>query len=88
MSVLATYSLGRAVDFILYLYEKENEETLWEMWLSKDVEENFSDFKKKNLKTLRVSEKEVISADKAQENLDFAAQFFNFSGKEGKNGSI
>ncbi|QDK70349.1 hypothetical protein [Lactococcus protaetiae] len=76
------------MDFILYLYEKENEETLWEMWLSKDVEENFSDFKKKNLKTLRVSEKEVISADKAQENLDFAAQYFNFSKEVKMNGSI
>lgn len=85
---MATYSLGQAVDFILYLYEQENEETLWEMWLSKDIDEDFSEFKKKNMKTLRIKEKDVITPDKEQENLNFAAQYFNFS-KEGKmNGSI
>lgn len=78
MQVLATYSLDRAVDFVLYLYDKENEETLWEMWLSKDIEKDFKEFKKEQYHTIRKNPVDLITKDKERENLDFASQFINF----------
>lgn len=77
--MLATYPLSRAVDFILYLYEQENEETLWDMWLSKEIDVDFSEFKQKNSQKLRAKNRDVISQDKVEENLDFASQFFTFT---------
>lgn len=78
MQVLATYPLVRAVDFILYLYEKENEETLWETWLSKDIQQDFKEFKKEHTRALRVKPEQLISKERECENLDFAAQFIKF----------
>ncbi|MDC0826989.1 MAG: peptide methionine sulfoxide reductase [Lactococcus petauri] len=78
MQVLATYSLSKAVDFILYLYEKENEETLWETWLSKDIQKDFKEFKQEHTQPLRVKQTEIISKEQEQNNLDFASQFIKF----------
>ena len=78
MQVLATYPLDRAVDFVLYLYEKENEETLWEMWLSKDIEKDFKDFKKEQHQPIRKKPVDLITKDKERENLEFASQFITF----------
>lgn len=75
------------MDFVLFIYEQENEETLWEMWLSKETDVDFSEFKKKNSQTLRIKNKDVISQDKVEENLDFASQFFTFK-KGDLNGNI
>jgi len=66
------------VDFVLYLYDKENEETLWEMWLSKDIEKDFKEFKKEQYHTIRKNSVDLITKDKERENLEFASQFINF----------
>ncbi|MDR3191424.1 MAG: peptide methionine sulfoxide reductase [Lactobacillaceae bacterium] len=61
-------------DFIFYLFEQENEEQLWEVWLAKDVEQSFGDFKKDNAvhirtKTIRGNDDEVVA-----EQLAFASK--------------
>jgi hypothetical protein len=66
------------VDFILYLYEKENEETLWETWLSKDIQKDFKEFKQEHTRPLRVKPVELISEERERENLEFASQFIKF----------
>lgn len=67
------------MDFILYLYEKENEETLWETWLSKDIQKDFKEFKQEYTRPLRVKPVELISEERERENLEFASQFIKFN---------
>lgn len=67
------------MDFILYLYEKENEETLWETWLSKDIQKDFKEFKQEYTRPLRVKPVGLISEERERENLEFASQFIKFN---------
>lgn len=48
IDLLATFSLEGLSDFIFYLFDQENEDTLFEIWLHRDKENDFATFKKKN----------------------------------------
>lgn len=86
MSLLATYRLDETADFILYLFERENEDELWRVWLAKDTGVTFAEFKKQNLPESDKREKQ-ITKEQAETNVAFATQFIK-QRKEGTNGSI
>lgn len=48
IDLLATFSLEGLSDFIFYLFDQENEDTLFEVWLHKDQENDYATFKKNN----------------------------------------
>lgn len=77
LSLLATFDSQGLVDFILYIFEQENEEMLWEIWVNKDIEENFDDFKKSKLKKLRAGSAKNITQDEINSNIVNASQFIN-----------
>lgn len=52
MALLRTYRMKGLTDFVLQLYDEVSEDRLWNLWINKDVEENWKDFKKKHFKAL------------------------------------
>lgn len=63
------------VVFISYLFEQESHDTLWSIWLAKDIEESFVDFKKKNMPSTRKRVVKETSDEQANKNIEFASQF-------------
>lgn len=61
-------------EFIVWMFDKEMEDQLWAVWLNKDIEQSFAEYKDDVLKRTRVS---TLSYDKSeiQKNFEFAAQF-------------
>ena len=75
MGLLKTYKMRGLLDFILFVLEQDAEDNLWQVWLNKDVAENFKTFKQKHL--IKIRPKKVKSLVKEDEDkvLDFAQQF-------------
>jgi len=68
-------SSGELTDFILFIFEQKNDDELWAMWLAKDMEVSFKDFKKENQQKLRMKPVVITSDEEADKNIDFANQF-------------
>ncbi|QVV90820.1 hypothetical protein [Weissella tructae] len=66
---------GDLVGFVSYLFEQKNHDTLWSIWLAKDIEEPFEDFKKKGMPNARKKEIKETSDEQANKNIEFASQF-------------
>lgn len=75
LSLLATFDSRGLVDFILFLFEQETEEELWSIWVHKDIEESFGDFKKERLNKLRVGTAKNITKNEINSNIATASQF-------------
>jgi len=41
------------LDFILYILDQEQEDLLWDLWMHKDVNEDFKTFKQKRMVPIR-----------------------------------
>ncbi len=63
------------MDFILYIFEQDNEDQLWAVWLAKDIEEDFVEFKKDKVQSLRTRKTALTSEKEAVQNIEFAAQY-------------
>lgn len=61
IDLLATFSLEGLSDFIFYLFDQENEDTLFEVWLHKDQENDFATFKKSNSKKTFVKQPKQLN---------------------------
>jgi uncharacterized protein YdaU (DUF1376 family) len=72
---MRTYSLKRLADFILFIFEKEQEDILWDVWLHKDVNEDFKTFKKKKMRTIRKKKVKSVSKDDEQKAIALASRF-------------
>lgn len=60
------------MDFFVFLIEEEQSDKLWEIWVNKEIDMSFEDFKKKSIKKPRpkiVSEKEEEEIMKNAENI-------------------
>lgn len=68
-------SANALVGFIAFLFEQEQHETLWDMWLAKDIEEDFATFKKDKLSNLRKKNVVETSDEQADKNIELASQF-------------
>ncbi|PGS81629.1 hypothetical protein COC69_05725 [Bacillus cereus] len=75
------------MDFLLYLIDKENEDILWQTWLSKETGKDFKELKKEYLKPLRLKKGRAEKGGNLEENLKFASQFINVR-KVAMDGSI
>lgn len=88
MAVLRTYSLKDAVDFILYIFDKQQDDLIWETWLHRKPTKGegknqrslgFEEYKKtaKQKSLLRSQGKKVKAptAEQEQEQIKFAGQF-------------
>ena len=74
MELLSGYPLDSTLlDFFIYLFEQENEAMLWEVWVNKDIDLSFADFKKKSMKktarTKKMSQKEEVRAIETAERI-------------------
>lgn len=78
--MLATIEPANLWDFFLYIFDQENEEKLWSIWLAKDVEQNFEEFKKERLKRLRTKTVSGLSDEEITDNIDSASQFIKVKG--------
>lgn len=74
------------MDFILYIFEQDNEDQLWSLWLAKDIEDSFADFKKDKVKRLRTPKVKITDEKQAKKNIEFASQFIK-PREEGIDGS-
>lgn len=72
LDLLATFSLEGLSDFIFYLFNQENEDTLFEVWLHRDKENDFSTFKKKNNKKSFVKQPKELNEKEEKENINAA----------------
>ena len=52
--------MKETLDFLAYLFEAEAEEKLWELWLAKDIEQDFNSFKQERLSKIKQSLAEQI----------------------------
>jgi len=97
-AVLRTYSLPGAVDFILYLFDKQQDDLIWETWLHRKPTKGegknekslgFEEYKKmakQNAQIRAINKKaKVPSKEQETEQIKFAGQFIK-ARKEMKNG--
>ncbi len=82
---MSTYTLEGLTDFILQLFDKENEDELYQTWLHKDHENSFKDFKKKYFKKMRTTKKEALSKEEEQKNIENAMKYIKPINKGGDN---
>jgi len=73
--MLATYSAHSLVGFIMFLFKKNQEDELWQIWLNKDIDQSFNDFKAANIAKEFRPKAKVNSEQEEQEILDFSDQF-------------
>jgi hypothetical protein len=74
-----------SADFILKLFDKENEDELWQTWLHKEMSVNFADFKKKYYKNANTSKVKSMSAEEEKRIIENATRFIKPKNKGGEN---
>lgn len=100
MRLLQTYSLTDAVDFILYLFDKQQDDLIWETWLHRkptkregnsDRSLSFEEYRKtaKQNAQIRASGKKVetLTEEKEKEQIQFAGQFIKARKEINNNGN-
>lgn len=65
-NLLATFSLEGLSDFIFYLFDQENEDTLFDIWLHKGQENDFATFKKKSGQKSFVKQPKKLTKDEEE----------------------
>ena len=62
-------------DFILFLFEQEQDDILWEVWLNKEIKEDYATYKKSRSLTLRKVNIKKVTEDDEQKAIDLATRF-------------
>lgn len=85
MELLRTYRLANLLDFILYLFETEREERVYNQWLHTNMQQSFKDFKAaQNYQSIRKKQKEKpVTKEEEKEMIDYALQFIKPSKSTG-----
>lgn len=78
--------LGEIHELVLYLLEKEVEEQLWDVWVHKDIELSFEEFKAKAFK--RTSKAKELTEQEEEEIMRQAQEILNFQVEEVENMKI
>lgn len=84
LALLRTYTLANLADFILYLFEKEAEDSLWEVWLHKNQKDSFEDFKRNHLKKTNRQKTKLLSKEEEQAAINSAIRFIKPVNKGGE----
>ena len=76
--------MKEALDFLAYLFETEAEEKLWELWLAKDIEQDFNSFKKERLSKIKQSsvDGKTMSQTEEENAIRLAEQIMSMGVKE------
>ena len=72
-------------DFVLQMFDKENEDEIWQTWLHKEMKLNYADFKKKYLKRMYKSKVKSLSKEEEQKIIENATRFIKPINKGGEN---
>lgn len=72
-------------DFILRLFDKDNEEELWQTWLHKDVNMGFEDFKKKYMQSSHKKKITTMSIEEEKQIIANASRFIKPINEGGEN---
>lgn len=81
---MATYSLEDLTDFIMQLFDKENEDEIWQMWLHKEYKDSYKTFKKKYYQKMHKKKQKPLSADEEKEIIEKNMQFIKPVNKGGE----
>jgi len=75
--LLSTLEPAKLMDFILYIFEQEEADELWQTWVNKDFEISFKEFKDKYFSALREPKEQTLKVnDEAiKTNVSRASQF-------------
>lgn len=72
---MATYTPTDLVGFVLFLFKSRQEDELWQIWLAKDVDKSFKDFKNENLNKAFKPKLHVLTEKEEEEVFEFTDQF-------------
>lgn len=75
MALLKTYDMSGLFDFILFVFEEEQDDILWDIWLNKEVKEDFQSFKKSRSKSLRKKKIPKVTQDDEQKAISLASRY-------------
>ena len=75
MALLRTYDMKGLFDFILFIFEEEQDDILWEIWLNKEVKEDFKTFKKSRSKSLRKKKIPKVTKEDEQKSIALATRY-------------
>ena len=75
VKLLSTYTLSDAVDFVLFIFEQDQDDILWDIWLHKEIKLDYAAYKKAHSLKLRKSTIMKTSAVDEQETIAWATQF-------------
>lgn len=81
---MSTYTLEGLGVFILQLFDKENEDELWQTWLHKEQKDNYKEFKNKYYKSMYKSKPKSISREEEKENIKNASKYIKPVNKGGE----
>jgi hypothetical protein len=84
LSLLRTHSLASLADYILYLFDKDVEDSLWETWLQKEYKKSFPDFKKEHYKDMYRPKNKLLSKEEEQAAINNAMKFIKPVNKGGE----
>ncbi|MBO3333478.1 peptide methionine sulfoxide reductase [Clostridium perfringens] len=62
-------NLEELTDFLMYLIDKQREEDLWQIWVHKDIDKDFIEFKKEVEES---NKKQRMSKKQEKENIEKA----------------
>lgn len=83
LDLLSTFSLEGLSDFIFYLFDQENEDTLFEIWLHKDSESDFATFKKNNQEKTYVKQPKKLTKEEEESVIKESFKLITPRGKGG-----
>lgn len=75
MALLRTYDMRGLFDFILFVFEEEQDDILWEIWLNKEVKEDFKTFKKSRSKSIRKKKIPKVTQEDEQKSIALASRY-------------
>ena len=62
-------------DFILFVFEEEQDDILWEIWLNKEVKQDFKTFKKSRSKSIRKKKIPKVTQEDEQKSIALASRY-------------
>lgn len=71
VSPISSIDFEELTDFILYLIKEQREEDLWQIWLHKDIDQDFETWKKE-IQSKQSTTKKKMTKEQEKENIEKA----------------
>lgn len=82
---MGTHSMDGLTDFILRLMDKEKEEEIWQMWLHKERQLSYEDFKKKYFRQAYKAKVKALTKEEERKAIENATRFIKPINEGGEN---